>query len=464
MKTKTVQSSWLDKAGRRLDCGPYVSGAVEARATINSVASRRPLHELCEHGAGGIYHAGRETRRWVNDPSVGVPFLGSTDILAADLGGLSLIARSQVERNPRLLIREGWTLLTRTGTIGRIAYCRPDMDGLACSEHVMRVVPDATAIPPGYLYAFLASKYGIPMITGGTYGSIIQSIEPEHIVDLPVPRFDNAFESEVHALVIRAASLRAQASAALTESIALLERLCGLNGLERPSAPMPFDTSEVSSRQLQTRLDGFFHSRFHATALESLSRVKTITIESLATRVIEPPRFKRVAVDDERFGVPLFGTSALFWADPVASYLLPRRMPHIDQYLVDNQCLLIPRSGQLSGIIGSAILPHGAIVGAAVSEDAIRIHFDSEADCGYCFVALNSEYGRRQLKARAFGSSIPHLDVKQINQVRIPDPGESHRASVGEQGVRIGQLRNEACRMETRARGLVEDMIEERAR
>jgi len=28
---KTVPSTWLEIEGRRLDCGPYMSGAIEAR-------------------------------------------------------------------------------------------------------------------------------------------------------------------------------------------------------------------------------------------------------------------------------------------------------------------------------------------------------------------------------------------------------------------------------------------------
>ena len=63
-------------------------------------------------------------------------------------------------------------------------------------------------------------------------------------------------------------------------------------------------------------------------------------------------------------------------------------------------------TGFLSGIIGSVVLPYGDIVGGAVSEDAIRVYFETEVDAGFAFVALTSEYGRRQLKARAFGSSV----------------------------------------------------------
>jgi hypothetical protein len=54
---------------------------------------------------------------------------------------------------------------------------RLDMAGLACSEDVLRVVPDVSCIPPGYLYAFLSSRFGVSLVVSGTYGAIV---DPEN--------------------------------------------------------------------------------------------------------------------------------------------------------------------------------------------------------------------------------------------------------------------------------------------
>ena len=89
-----------------------------------------------------------------------------------------------------------------------MAYVRPDMDGMwSFSEHVMNVVPDPDRILPGYLYAFLSSKFGVPLVVGGTYGAIIQHIEPHHIANLPVPRLGEKIETRVHRLIQEAAEL-----------------------------------------------------------------------------------------------------------------------------------------------------------------------------------------------------------------------------------------------------------------
>jgi type I restriction enzyme S subunit len=187
----------------------------------------------------------------------------------------------------------------------------------------------------------------------------------------------------------------------------------------------------------------------------------TTTIGELALTIVEPNRFKRIRVDDPNHGVRFFGTSALMWSEPIEMYFLPKSQQGMHQYIVTEQTVLIPRSGQLSGIIGSAVLPYGSILGSAVSEDAIRINCGDSTTAGYVFVALSSQYGLRQLKARAYGSSIPHLDVHQIGRVVVPDLGEEGRCRIGELGSKVSQLRNAAVEKEREARTIVERAIEE---
>lgn len=228
MKTKLVPSAWIDREGRRLDCGPYLSGAIEMKLLLEKLpVQKERLHELTLQGKEGIFHAGRESRTWVEDADYGIPFLSSSEVLSDDLSRLPLILRKQVAANPKFTLRQDWTLITRSGTIGRMVYCRPNMDGFACSEHVLRVVPDASKALPGYLFAFLASRYGVPMVIGGTYGSIIQAIEPQHIWDLPVPRFGPRHEESIHSLVRAAAEKRSAAAEIVNSGLKVFIRRSG---------------------------------------------------------------------------------------------------------------------------------------------------------------------------------------------------------------------------------------------
>ena len=211
MKEKLVSSAWLEEAGHRLDCGPYLSGAMEAKVLLAKMkAKKKPLRSLTKGGMAGIFNGPRFPRTYVLDAQYGVPFLGSTDILQADLSFVPLLARRQVQAQPELVINEGWTLISCSGTVGRMAYSRPDMKGMAGSQHFMRVVADVNEVPSGYLHAYLSSRFGVPLVVGGTYGSIIQHIEPDHLADLPVPRLDDRIERQAHDKVAEAAKLRTE--------------------------------------------------------------------------------------------------------------------------------------------------------------------------------------------------------------------------------------------------------------
>lgn len=446
--------------GYRLDTKPYLGGALEAKVLLEKLPL--PKDKLGEITMG-IYHAGRESREWVDSPEYGVPFISGSDLQKADLSGLPLLSKQQVEKTPQFTIRRGFTLITRSGTIGKMAYCRQDMDGMACSEHVMRVVPDSTRIPSGYLYAYLCGKFGLPLVLGGTYGSMIQGIEPEHISGLPVPRLGDDLEREIHALVERAADLRMNASAEFHAALIDLDKAAGLPSCEDLQKLPRSLISIVPSSGLEGRLDTNFHRGYHSDALRPYKshQVKGKTVASSALEIMEPLRFKRIEHNAE-LGVPFFGTGTLGDINPQPLYRVAP-FAGIDNYRVDGRSVLIPRSGQIYGIIGRAFQPIGRVLQSAVTEDAIRVTCETPEQAGYVFLALRSECGIRQLKARCFGGSIPHLDVTHIGRVLIPDLGHKRERQLGERACQVLRLRTNAITEENRAVELVEKAVKESA-
>ena len=215
MKLKTVPHSWLQRDGRRLDCGPYMSGALEAKVRLETLKVRKErLGSLTKGHNGGIFNGPRFSRTWAESEDYGVPFVGSSSMLMADLTDLPLLRKKDAQSSKLSYLRldPQMTLISCSGTIGRMVYVRPDMAGIWSSQDIMKVAPNPEKIPPGYLYAYLSSKFGIPLIVGGTYGAIIQHIEPHHIADLPVPRLGETVERRVHDLMEDAARKRTQAA------------------------------------------------------------------------------------------------------------------------------------------------------------------------------------------------------------------------------------------------------------
>lgn len=449
-KWKAVRSVWLEEGGRRLDCNPYMSGALEARDTLK----RLPLTQRLSTVTVRIFHAGREARLWVEDASHGTPFMGSSDIRVSDFSALPFIANRQVERNPLFILGSGWTLITRSGTIGRMSYARPDMAGMACSEHVLRVVPDAEHIPPGYLYAFLSSRYGVPLVVSGTYGAIIQHIEPEHISELPVPRFGSAFEKKVAETIDAAAAERVAASKHRREALELFQAKIEWSNPSGSSARSPMASS------LLVRMDAFHYSPRVEAGRASLAAHCGVRLGDKVERVFEPNRGSRLKVTDPAFGVPFLSSSSVFELNPSAEYLVSRSLtPHLQGLLLSDCDVLIPRSGQLGGIIGRAVLPLPMNVGQAGSEHLVRVRCHSPSDAAYLWAVLASEPGYWALVGTAFGSSIPSLDSSLISDLTVPWLSERDRQEIGSFAEKAVVAQNKGNELESAAVALLEEKI-----
>lgn len=460
MKVKTIPSSWLERDGRRLDCNPYMSGALEAKVLLEGLrTAKMPLQDVCLDGRKGLVNAGRIKRQWVTNEKYGLRFLSSTDILKSDLSDLQLISKQAARANPKLQIKAEWTLITRAGTIGRMAYARPDMDGLACSEDVLRVIPDAEKIPPGYLYAYLSSKFGVPLVVGGTYGAIIQHIEPEHIANLPVPRLGTKAEREVHALIESAASHRSRAHELRQEAQSSFYRQFSLSDLADADTAVNYAAFSVQASFLR-RLDAAHHSpACRAAADELASADETKRLDEVA-RVFTPGIFKRIHVEDPAYGYPYFSGTELFQYDPEPRGHLSRRAPKIDDYIVRENWLLIQDAGQLQGLIGRLVRVTPTFANSVVSNHLMRVAAEEAADAAYLAVVLSSPHGYRAITRNAFGSSIPQLDPAHIGALRLPWPKSTIRKRIAEPVLEAWKLEDHASTNVSKATKTVEDAIE----
>lgn len=455
---RVVRSSWLQEGGRRLDCTPYTSGALEARDTLRRLPVRKDaLNNLTTGYAGGIYNGPMFKRNYVESPEYGVPFISSGSMLLADLSNLPLLRRKDAE-SPRLSylrLQPGTTLISCSGTVGRMAYVRPDMDGMWSSQDVMKVVPDPARIPPGYLYAFLSSRYGVPLVVSGTYGAIIQHIEPAHITDLPVPRFDRQSEQKISKLIEAAGSERTTASQKRRAAITLFEKAIGWTSFRN----ITIDNQTMASALLR-RMDALYHSAKVELSKEFLSTNSSLLLSDQVAQIFEPGRGPRLKVDDPVYGIPFLSSSAVFEVSPDGEYCVSRSLtPNLRSLLISANDILLPRSGQLGGIIGRAVLPLAHNIGNAGSEHLVRVRCRTISDAAYLWTALASEPGYWAILGTAFGTSIPSLDPSLIGQLKIPWLKEKHRSDI-EMLVREGTVaQDRAITLENDALQLLERMI-----
>lgn len=148
-------------------------------------------------------------RTYVNSDR-GVVFLGGKqlgELDPADKKYLS-ICKHEERIKKELLIKEGYILVTCSGTIGNVAFAPKHWENWTVSQHVMRIVPANNDIA-GYLYVFLASEYGKALIQSCSYGAVIKEINAAQLGGVAVPILENAdVQKEINSLALKANRLR----------------------------------------------------------------------------------------------------------------------------------------------------------------------------------------------------------------------------------------------------------------
>jgi hypothetical protein len=459
-----VRASWLAEQSLRLDARPYVSAAYAARTFLRHL----PRTDRLDHATTRIFHPGRVKRQWTTDPKYGVPFLGSADIFEADLSWLPLISTGVVESNGRMLLESGWTLITRSGmTAGRVTRARLDMDGLASSEDVLRVVPDPSRIPSGYLNAFLSSRFGISVIKGGIYGTSVRHIEPHHIADLPVPRFGDEAETAIHDLMEKAAVLRERfqrgivgATRDLFES-ARIQNLLNLRWADSARAS-GFEVVGVDSRSLRAlnydyRVQGILRD------LQSVSH-RPLGGICAGGRFDNGPRFKRVDAESGQ-GVCLVGQRQGMWFRPEGRWINRSLTPA--GVFVEDETIVISRRGlvgESAGICRVALI-FGNWTKFAFSEDFLRLRpGDPDFPAPYVFAFLRSEAAFRCLRSMLVGTGPQEINLDLCGRLPVPECTKRDRDRIADTVRSAFRDRDEADRKEDQATALLERAVREAAR
>lgn len=463
MKVKAISSTWLQREGRRLDCGPYMSGALEAKIRLEGVSCRKERLKDLTHGyEGGIYNGPQFARNFVDNPEHGVPFLGTASMLRADHTDLPLLRKRDAHSRKLAYLRveHGMTLISCSGTIGRMVYSRPDMVGMWSNQDILKVVPNPSRVQSGYLFAFLSGKYGVPLVTAGTYGAIIRHIEPQHIANLPVPRFDEEIEGRAHELVEKAANLRSSATKVISEVAAAFDELTSDIVTSNPS---PRVTS-VSASTIQKRFDAQYHDPSVQLIRERLAQHPSTTIGDMCTTVFLPGIFKRIHIEDPTYGAPYFTGASLFWLDPIPKGILSRRTKLFEDVQLQEDTILVQAFGQDGGITGRAVWIGRHLHGATSTHMLCRLRTNDRVTTAYLFGFLSSQAALKQISVLTYGGSIPHFDEAGISSVIVPLLGNDDQVrTIGERVLSALERRDIALTLEREARSLVERAIQEAA-
>jgi hypothetical protein len=173
--------------GLRLDATHYDREAALAVHELKNMGLQlKPLSELAD-----VRLPGQFTRIWAKGPEHGYRYINGSEFLnVAGLGAmekepryLSKLTKTNIDK---LIIHEGWILVTCSGTIGRVLYVSDRFEGWAATHDLIRVIPN-NQDHLGYLYTYLISSYAQAQILGHTHGGQIDHITHHQLKTILVP-------------------------------------------------------------------------------------------------------------------------------------------------------------------------------------------------------------------------------------------------------------------------------------
>lgn len=426
---------WLDGQGLRLDAKPYLSGAFATRKLLERLPVEKVLlKEVTAGHAGGIYNGPQFRRVYLADSEHSVPFVGSKDMLVADFSALPRLRKIDAESQQLnyLQLGSGMTLISCSGfNAGRRSYVRPDMAGFWSSQDVLKVVPDADRIEAGYLYAFLASRFGEALVKGTVYGSAVKHIEPYHIEELPVPRFGEVVEKEIHELVQQAAELRAGSQKRLDAATRDLFQTAGLEdlldlrwheqGRDLGFAQRGLTATTLRALNFQPRSRG---------VLKRLGDVEHVTLEEICAggMLDRGVRFKRIEAEPGHGAVRLVGQRQAFWLRPEGRWISSDQAP--PGIFASDETVMIAAQGTLGDneVFCRSFLVTGSWLDHAYSEHFLRVVSGDPAVPGsYLFAFLRSEAAFRVLRSMSVGGKQQDIHEELRKSVPVPVLSEADR-------------------------------------
>jgi type I restriction enzyme S subunit len=459
---------WFDRQGLRLDAKPYLSGAFATQQLLERLTVENvPLREVTAGHAGGIYNGPQFRRVYITDPDHSVPFVGSKDMMVADLSTLPRLRKSDAESSSLhyLRLEPGMTLISCSGfNAGRRAYVRPDMAGYWSSQDVLKVVPDPDRIGSGYLYAFLASRFGEALVKGTVYGSAVKHIEPYHIDGLPVPRFGEAVEKEIHELMESAATLRAASQRGLSDATRDLFETAGLEDL-------------LDLRWHEEGRDlGFAQTGLNATTLRALNfqprarrivrrlkKVEHVTLGEICQggQLSRGLRFPRIDGEPgDTYSYRLVGQRQAFWLRPEGRWISKAHTSK--EVLAEDETVLIAAQGTLGDneVYSRALFVTGSWRSFAFSEHFLRVRPGlADFSGAYLFAFLRSEPAFRVLRSMSAGGKQQDIHEELRGALPVPVLTKVDRDRIAK-GVREAhRQRDEADHKEDQAIAVLEGAV-----
>lgn len=418
-------SEVLNKKDLRLEASVFKIEAKHAREILKRCKWK--VKNLCgEEGfVSNSFYPGRFKRIYV-DKKYGVPFFMPAQVNEIYPKPVKFISIKTQVNFDELKLKKGDILLTRSGTIGNCTIVTKTIENGVFSDDVIRIsLKNENEI--GYVYTFLKSKIGNLLINTDNYGAVVSHIEPDHLINIPIPDPESKIKEKIHHLINLSFILRDESNDLIDRAQALLTEELKLPPIEK-FEPSYFDKKtevknfKVKLSSLSARIDGSYHLPIVNSIVNYLKKhAEEVTVlgdERISQKIILPGRFKRVYVEEGQ-GVVFFGGKQLYELDPSnKKYLsLIHHQKRIkDELTLKENMILITCSGTIGKI---ALVPKHWEDWTA-NQHIIRIVPFDNSLAGYIYTWLSSDYGHELIKRFTYGAVVDEVDGKHVSQIQIP--------------------------------------------
>lgn len=412
---KSLPAHLLWRGARRMEGETYLAEGYQVRLGLEArAAGWKRLGQIAN-----VWQPNRLKGIQVAE-SEGTPFLAATQVYSIRPIYRKWLAVAKTPGSSERFLEAGTILVTCSGTVGRAITAPAALAGTLITHDLLRVVPVDQDLS-GWIYAFFHSPQAKLMMTSSHYGQMIKHLETAHLEALPVPIVTRAIAVDFSERCKKILDLRNEGHTKTLEAERLFSEALGTleitdNGEAGFSAP----ASSVSNGR--RRFEGAFLSPAASKVRELLtsSRFELSSLFDAGYQAWLTDRFKRIAAED---GIPLVESGAMFETNPdLNKKIADVKFNDPMKGRAENNWLLMSRSGQVYGILGSVALATKFHENKIVSDDLLRISPrvpKPACRAGYLLVALSHPvFGRPLVKSLAYGSSIPHIDP--IDLARFP--------------------------------------------
>lgn len=167
---------------------------------------------------------GRFKRAYVEEKR-GKIFIGGKQITSLDPANKKYLSMRLHERRiiNRYALHENMVLVTRSGTLGKVALVGKQWEGWVASEHVIRIIPASKDIA-GYLAVFLMSDCGKRLLARYSYGTTVDEVDDEHVRSVPFPLLkDSTVQRCINDMALKASEKRYEAYTLEKDAIGIME-------------------------------------------------------------------------------------------------------------------------------------------------------------------------------------------------------------------------------------------------